>query len=248
MNQNPDNGLKTDRIVAYFVGCTANFVEPEIGKAMVRVLRKNGLKPILPDQTCCGAPELLHGDRKAFIKKAEVNLRRLGDLNADIVTACSTCALMIRHEYPNLIGTQEASAVAKRTFDIIDYLAMRDTSCTLNKDLLPVSISVAYHAPCHLKALGADIVGRRLRLMRIIPGLIINEISRGCCGMGGTFGIRRSHYRHSMAIGQPLFEAIRNSQSDVAATECFGCKLQIVHGTRMEVIHPILIMEKAYGF
>jgi glycerol-3-phosphate dehydrogenase subunit C len=248
MNLNPDDMLKKDQRVAYFVGCTANFVEPEIGKAVVRVLKKSGLTPMFPDQTCCGAPELLHGDKKSFIKNAEANLRSLADLNADIVTACSTCAFMLRHEYPNLIGTQEAVTVAERTFDIIGYLSMREASCSLNTDLRPVALSVAYHAPCHLKALGRDIIARRLRFMRKIPGLTVHEISRGCCGMGGTFGIKRSHYELSMAIGGPLFEGVLQSGSDVAATECFGCKLQIRHGTRMEVIHPILIMEKAYGF
>lgn len=248
VNPSHDKTRMKKQTVAYFAGCSANFFEPEIGKTVVRILRENGLTPAFPDQTCCGAPELLYGDKKSFIKNAEVNLRRLGDLNADIVTACSTCALVIRQEYPNLIGTQQAASVAKRTFDIIDYLAMLEATCTLNTDLRPVGLSVAYHAPCHLKALDSDIIGRRLRLMRKIPGLTITEISRGCCGMGGTFGIRRSHYELSMAIGQPLFEAIRESGSDIAATECFGCRLQIRHGTRMKVTHPVLIMGKAYGF
>ncbi len=233
--------------VAYFAGCTANFVEPEIGKAVVRVLRKNGITPLLPDQMCCGAPELLRGDRKLFIKNAAFNLQSLSEQDVDIVTACSTCALMIRHEYPSLIGTQTAMDIAKRTYDIIDYLAMREASIPLNADLRPLALSVAYHAPCHLKALGREIIGRRLRLMRKIPGLAVHEISRGCCGMGGTFGIKRSHYEQSMAIGQPLFEAIRNSGSDVAATECFGCKIQIRQRTGMNVMHPIIILEQAYG-
>ena len=61
--------VNTDSRVLYFVGCAANFVDPEIGRATVRVLERNGIEPRFPDQECCGISELFYGNVKAFRKR-----------------------------------------------------------------------------------------------------------------------------------------------------------------------------------
>ena len=83
--------------------------------------------------------------------------------------------------------------------------------------------------------------------MGLIPGLSVSRVDRGCCGMGGTFGVKRDNYARSMTIGRSLFEEVRRLAPDLVATECPGCELQIEQGTGSAVTHPILIMKEAYG-
>lgn len=233
--------------VAYFAGCAANFLDPRIGQAVVRVLRRNRVSLVFPKQECCGISELFCGNLKVFRKRAVFNLRSLAAAGADVVTACSTCALALKQEYPRFVGTQEAEAVSRRTYDILEYLLILQKHGFLDATFRPMDIRLVYHAPCHLKALGQEGMQDRIRLLSRIPGLAVEQIDRGCCGMGGTFGLRGSNYERSVEIGRPLFEAIRDADPDRVATDCFACKLQIEEGTDLPVTHPILVLEEAYG-
>ncbi|MEW6440415.1 MAG: heterodisulfide reductase-related iron-sulfur binding cluster [bacterium] len=233
--------------VAYFAGCTASFVEPEVGRATVRVLRRYGLDPFFPKQECCGLAELLGGNLRAFSKRAESNLQSLAGADADIVTACTSCALALKREYPRWVKSRQAEPVSRRVYDILEYVALLDGQAVRQSCLEPLNLEVAYHAPCHLKVMGRGLVESRLRLMRRLTAGRVREIDRGCCGMGGTFGLKGRNYARSMAIGQSLFEAIRACAPDVVATDCPGCKLQIFQGTGLPVTHPIQLLARAHG-
>lgn len=233
--------------IAYFAGCTANYVDPEVGKSTIEVLKKLGFEPLLLDEKCCGIPHLAAGNLRALLRHAEFNVRSLAGADCDIVTACTSCGLAIKRDYPRYLKSSEAEEVSRRTYDIMEYLAILKASNALNTDFHPVDLSVVYHAPCHLKVLGEELIDRRLEFMRLIPGLSVNRIERGCCGMGGAFGSKRSHYAKSMEIGQGLFEGIAESAPDLVITECPGCELQIRQGTGLAVTHPIEIAKQAYG-
>ena len=238
--------MKTDRRVAYFAGCAANYYHPDVGKSTIRVLEKNGVRPMFPDQKCCGIPQLVHGNLQSFREHAEQNVRALAEADCDIVTACPSCALALKEEYPKLIGSQEADIVSGRTFDILEYLIMLHEGNDLNTLFRALDLRIVYHAPCHLKTLGEGSIERRLQLLRLIPGISVDRIERGCCGMGGTFGSKASTYSVSMAIGQPLFEALEEAAPDRICTECPACTWQIEQGTQLQVMHPIRILEEAY--
>jgi glycerol-3-phosphate dehydrogenase subunit C len=239
--------MKKDKKTAYFAGCTANYVDPDVGVSTIQVLKRLGYRPVLLDEKCCGIPQLAVGNLSDFLSHAEFNVRSLAGADCDIVTACTSCALVLKHDYPNYLESREAKAVSQRTYDIMEYLAMLKAGDALNADFHPVDLSVVYHAPCHLKVLGEELIDRRLELMRSIPGLSVDRIDRGCCGMGGTFGSKRRNYAKSMEIGQSLFEGIAELSPDIIATECPGCELQIRQGTGLAVTHPIHIIKQACG-
>lgn len=236
-----------DKKIAYFAGCTANYSEPEIGKATIMVLERNGFHPVFPEQSCCAVPQLNYGDIPSFFRHAEANVRSLAEADCDIVTACTSCALTIKRDYPRMLKSQEAKAVAARTYDIMEYLVMLNADGVLNAVFRSVNLNLAYHAPCHLKALGLELITDRLKLLRLIPGISVSRVDRGCCGMAGTFGLKKSNYALSMDIGQTLFAEMKRLAPDRVITECPGCKMQIVHGTGITVTHPILIVKEAYG-
>jgi Fe-S oxidoreductase len=236
-----------NRKIAYFSGCTANFSTPEVGQAIIKVLEKNGLHPVFPDQVCCAVPQLFYGDRPSFFRHARANVKSLLEADCDIVTGCTSCALAIKRDYPRMLKIPEAQAVASRTFDIMEYLFKLHTEGSLNTAFDPVKLNLVYHAPCHLKALGEELVTARLKLLKLIPDLSMTQIDRGCCGMAGTFGIKKSNYELSMKIGQALFEEIKRLGPDKVITDCPGCTMQISQGTGIPVTHPILIISEAYS-
>ncbi len=93
-------GKGKGRKVAYFAGCTGQYLFPEVPRAVVEVLRRNGIEVYWPEQKCCGMPSLLEGDLKLTLDFAAFNLDRLCeavDAGYDIVCSCPTCGYMLKH-------------------------------------------------------------------------------------------------------------------------------------------------------
>ena len=84
--------------VAYFAGCTAGYLFPEVARAAVTVLERNGVSVFVPPQQCCGMPTLLEGDDKTTLRRAGFNLEILLEAVADgfdIVCSCPTCGFLM---------------------------------------------------------------------------------------------------------------------------------------------------------
>lgn len=233
--------------VAYFVGCAANYFYPDIGRATVEVLRHNGIRILVPEQKCCGLPHFGCGDLERAKRLARANVASLLRARCDIVTACTSCALALREIYPRLVASEEAKAIAPLIFDVSEYLARLERQGKLRTDFLPVDFSGLYHAPCHLKTLGQDLIRDRLHLLRQVPGIRVEQIDRGCCGMAGSFGLKRKNYPTSMKIGESLFSALREKAPPSILTDCPGCTLQISQATGLPVRHPVQLLRRAYG-
>ncbi len=93
-------GKRKGRKVAFFAGCTGQFLFPEVPKAAVEVLQRNGIEVYFPEQQCCGMPSLLEGDLPLTFEFAAFNLERLGEAveaGYDIVCSCPTCGYMLKN-------------------------------------------------------------------------------------------------------------------------------------------------------
>jgi glycerol-3-phosphate dehydrogenase subunit C len=110
-----------NRKIAYFSGCTANYLFPEVPKAVVEVFQHNGFEVYYPEQKCCGMPTLLEGDRKLTMEFVRFNLDHLAgavESGYDIVCSCPTCGFMLSKmlkegayyspEYQESVGADEA--------------------------------------------------------------------------------------------------------------------------------------------
>ncbi|SDG56569.1 heterodisulfide reductase-related iron-sulfur binding cluster [Propionivibrio dicarboxylicus] len=99
-----DQPTPTDgRKVAYFVGCTARYLFPEVARATVEVLERNGVSVYVPPQRCCSMPSLLEGDRAFTLKNARFNLESLAqgvDAGYDIICSCPTCGYFLKSVQP----------------------------------------------------------------------------------------------------------------------------------------------------
>jgi Fe-S oxidoreductase len=115
----------------------------------------------------------------------------------------------------------------------------------LQLDMRPLNVSVNYHQPCHMKALGAGSPGESL--LRLVPGLLVEHLEKGCSGMAGMWGLKKKNYRNSLRAGWPLIAAIRSSPSAAGTTECSACKMQMEQATTKSTVHPIKLLALAYN-
>lgn len=95
----PSRGPAKGRKVAYFAGCTGQYLFPEVPQAVVEVLERNGVEVYFPEQKCCGMPSLLEGDGPLTLDFARFNVDRLAeavDAGYEILCSCPTCGFMLK--------------------------------------------------------------------------------------------------------------------------------------------------------
>lgn len=244
--ERPD--VKGDREVVFFLGCFANYYDPEgEGLAVIDVLEHNNIKVILPELKCCGIARISSGGQDLIMDDITYNIDILSQYarqNIPILFSEPSCALAVKCEYPRIVDSDQARAVAENCYDIHQYLMQMYENDELRTDFGRLDLAVGYHAPCHLKSLG--ITDEPVKLMELIPGVTVQNFSDKCCGMGGTYGLKAKNYDLSMKIGQRLFEEINNSKTEQLVTGCGACGMQIHQGTMRESIHPIKLLSQAY--
>ena len=80
----------------------------------------------------------------------------------------------------------------------------------------------------------------------LIPGLEIEIIESGCCGMAGSFGFEAEHYALSMKMAElDLLPAIRAAEDALVVAGGTSCRQQIRHGTGREALHVARVLEAA---
>jgi glycerol-3-phosphate dehydrogenase subunit C len=130
-------------------------------------------------------------------------------------------------------------------WDICEYLAHLHAHGELKTDFTPLALTVPYHAPCQQKAHG---IGKpALDLLALIPGLKVIEMTADCCGIAGTYGLKKEKYQIAMDVGARLFADVKASRPDVAACDSETCRWQITHGTGVKAVHPVQLLAQAYG-
>ena len=88
----------------YFAGCTASYVEKDIGIASVRLLDAAGVDfTYLGEQeNCCGTPMLVAGKWEVYAETIKKNIQAVKDAGADtVITSCPACDMQWRHVYPD---------------------------------------------------------------------------------------------------------------------------------------------------
>lgn len=238
------------RKVVYFHGCSTQYYEPRVGKAAIAVLEHNGFEVIVPPQNCCGLPLLSNGAFPAARRHHAANVRKLLPYvrqGIPIVGTSTSCTLTLKEEAPELLGLHgdDIEQVAADTFDIFEFLRLEAQAGRLKTDFQPVERTLPYHPPCQLRA---HRVGQPARdVLSLVPGLQLNESHADCCGIAGTYGIKKEKYQVAMDVGAGLFNFMRSSGSDLALCDSETCRWQIEHGSGVTARHPIEILADAYG-
>ncbi len=251
---------RSGRKVLYFVDTYANYHDPKLAEALVAILEHNGVAVYVPpNQRCSGMGMISMGVIEAARRLAAENIPMLAEAvrqGYQIVVTEPSTALCLTHEYLNLINDDDSRLVARGTLEACTYLWNLHQNGNLQLDFQPLNSSVAYHMPCHSRALaagdkscgpGSVLSAPAETLLRLVPGLVVQRLEKGCSGMAGTYGLKRANYRSSIRAGWDLISHMRRPEIQAGTTECSACKMQMEQGTNKPTLHPLKLLALAYG-
>ncbi|MCK8826188.1 (Fe-S)-binding protein [Natroniella acetigena] len=233
--------------VAFFTGCSINYMQPDFGESVVNVLLENDIEVVIPkEQHCCGLAIGSYGDIEKSRELAEHNLDVFSKYDVDaVVTACASCGSTLKEEYEEWLDDDSFSS---KVYDISEYLV--DVIDFDREDLGKLRRKVTYHDPCHLVR-GMKVSEQPREIMKSIPGLYFEDMKKPdrCCGAAGTFNIK--NYDLSMKINRHKIDDIKQTGAGTVATGCAGCKIQITDGLNQagmsqEVVHTVQLLDEAY--
>lgn len=246
----PAQGKRRAR-VALLAGCVQQVVSPQINRATVNVLARNGVEVIIPrGQGCCGALAMHTGELELAFAQGRHNLSTFPrDVDA-ILTNAAGCGSGMK-EYPLIFkGTEletEATAFAGLVQDICEFL---DILGLIEPGEIRGGFRLAYHDACHLAHAQAITAAPR-RLLAQIPHLEIVSIPEGelCCGSAGSYNIEQPELARQ--LGQRKASHVLSTGAQAVATGNIGCMVQLrTHlnslGGNIPVWHTMEVLEYAY--
>jgi glycerol-3-phosphate dehydrogenase subunit C len=242
----PTPGVRSKRKVALFSTCSVNYSDVETGKALVRILEKNGIEVVDGYKRCCGMPALDGGDLNKALREAAENVKFLSEkvrAGYDVVIPGPTCSYTFKQEYPLLLKSEDAKLVAEHTFDSGEYLMKLHQEGGLNTDFVSKLGTVSYQLSCHLKAQN---LGYKSRDLLQLAGARVQVVER-CSAVDGTWGMKRQYHDLSLKLSQPLLKEVQEPSPDWIATDCPLSALRIKQGSGREAVHPVKLFAKACG-
>ena len=243
--------------VYLFLDEFTKYNEPNLVHTFVALMNKLGYEVIVPKHTESGRAAISKGCLRKAKRCAEKNIRLLKDLITDetpLVGLEPSCILTFRDEYPALMANgewQAANELAKNCLLFDEFLMREVEAGRITKDAFSdMPAEIWLHGHCHQKALVG--VEKTAALLNLPANTTVHVIPSGCCGMAGSFGYEKAHYRTSIAIGEMiLFPAVREAVKHHSlehpvfiAAPGISCRTQIKDGTGITALHPIEILYK----
>ena len=248
-------GQATKGNVFLFADEFTNFQEAELGLTFAQLLLRLGYEVEIPKHVESGRAAISKGNLKLAKKFALKNVNLLKDMISEetpLVGIEPSCILSFRDEYPDLVPAElrhQAQQLGRNAL-LFDEFIMREVKAgrIVADDFKADAVEIWLHGHCHQKALvGTE---KTVAALQLIKNAKIHVIPSGCCGMAGSFGYEKEHYKTSLAIGEMvLFPTIRKAldQAD-KVTPCIvsapgtSCRQQILDGTGVHAVHPIEIL------
>lgn len=219
--------------IAIFAGCGVNYFYPRIGEALLNILLSKQYEVVvLKGEVCCGAPMRALGLEDEALKLAQKNIALFENMRADaILSACPTCTMVIKQQYPKLTGKGIPNIM-----DISEFFLKHE----ITKGLEVIPEKFTYHDPCHL-SYGLGITDEPRKVLSDIKGFEIVEMkgAKECCGFGGFFSA--CFKEMSLKIGRIKIENIKNTHAETVVTSCPGCMMQLEELKRQTNAHVNII-------
>ena len=246
------------RKVWFFLDEFTRHHEPELAEKFAGLLAAFGYNVCIPKHKESGRAAISKGCLKRAKQIAEENVQLLKDAVTDDIPLIGiepSCILSFRDEYPDLVPSSqrdEAKELGRHSLLFDEFLLREIKAGHISRDRFDQTpIEVFVHGHCHQKALvGVEVMAEVLRQLLNVK---VHVIPSGCCGMAGSFGYEKEHYKTSLAIGEMvLFPAVREIEKrklknqDVTPTFVVApgtsCRQQILDGTGVKAVHPIELL------
>lgn len=245
---------KQDKVL-YWAGCTASYLENDIAKNGMRLLRDGGLDPEIlgSDEWCCGAPFLMAGKWDKYEEIFKHNIKEIKKRDVDkVVASCPGCWVNLEHYYKNWAEKLD------KEWDIeIEHITQTLSEMIENGDLEfseKLDQTVTYHDPCHIGRHG-DIYDEPREVIEALPGVENKEMEHNredalCCGSVLT---RIGDQEASKDIANLKLEEAKETDADQLVTTCPCCEFQLRVGAEennidLETIDIATLAAEAKGY
>jgi glycerol-3-phosphate dehydrogenase subunit C len=220
------------------------------------VLAHNGVSVRIEHPECCAMPKLENGDLAAVASASEriaAHFAALIDDGYDVVPLTTSCALMLKFEWPLINpGNDDVITLSRHTFDLSQYLVALSKETGL-APIEPMPSHIGVHFACHARA--QNMGPQAMEMLKLIPEAkpILTE---RCSGHGGKWGIFKENFDTAVKVGRPAARALAKDSPDFIVSECplAGPHLkQVMEMSGADKVpdrvgHPVEILAKAYGF
>ncbi len=244
--------------VVLFADTFNNAFEPEVAHDALGVLEAAGytVHIALPADRirrplCCGRTFLATGMvdlAKAEARRTLAALMPYVERGATIIGLEPSCLLSMRDEFLVMGLGEAAHRLAANALLLEEFLAREHRAGRLRLDLAPLPQKRALiHGHCHQKAF--DALAPAVEVLKLIPGLQVDVVDSGCCGMAGAFGFEAAHYDISMKMAElSLLPAVRNADEDtLIVADGTSCRHQIADGTRASGTREAMHVARVLG-
>jgi len=236
--------------VILFAGCLVDKVYPFVGEGLAELLTGVGARVHVPkEQGCCGMPFLTEGDEDEFLKAVKRHIALFSAMDfSHVVTPCATCTYALKYLWPKVkerLTPAEGTLVDRIAASVCDGTDLLAQLCNPDRpSAMETGLTVTVHDPCHGRHSLKNTGHTRALLKK--EGHTLVEMEPGCCGLGGSFGVK--HRDLSLDIGERCLARIEATGADVVVTSCPGCMAQIEAllkgaNSRVRVLHVVEILE-----
>jgi fumarate reductase (CoM/CoB) subunit B len=214
--------------VGFFVGCMYNLRLPQTALDAIEVLRRNGIRLIIPhDQICCGSPLIRTGQIAILDDLKRKNIEVFQSRGIDtVLTMCAGCGSTLKNDY-------------KTPFRVIDINELLTEYGIEPPARLPVTAT--YHDPCHLLR-GQGIRDQPREIIRRVVDLV--EMPSICCGSGG--GVKSGVPEEAAALGERRGEEIKKTGADIVISSCPFCEFHIAAHTDKPIKNITTLLLEGY--
>jgi FAD/FMN-containing dehydrogenase/Fe-S oxidoreductase len=245
----PDPNAGQHGRVLLLADCFTAWNEPAVGRAAVRVLERAGYAVELANVFCCGRVLISKGflvQARSWVR-SQVGplLRRIAD-GTPILGLEPSCLLTLADEWTDLVPGADTQRVAAAAHLADSWLAKQVTVGNCELPLLPRKDKCVLHGHCHQKALLG--VAASAPALRLIPGLDVQVLDAGCCGMAGSFGFEKEHFDISAKIANlALVPALNAVPEATVVAPGTSCRHQIHDLAGRRALHPLEVVAGQMG-
>jgi FAD/FMN-containing dehydrogenase/Fe-S oxidoreductase len=235
--------------VHLFIDEFTNYFDAQAGIDTIEVLTSLGYKVFISNHKESGRSFISKGVLDKAKELADFNVSHYENLVTEetpLIGVEPSAILSFRDEYIRLADNKKAASdIAKNTYTIEEFFQKEINLGNITSDqFTTIEKTVKIHGHCQQKSLSN--ISASFDMLNIPQNFNVTIINSGCCGMAGSFGYEKEHYKLSMQIGEDtLFPKIRNSETQVViAAAGTSCRHQIQDGTNRDSHHPISILRQ----
>ena len=249
--KNPQQGLKNG-LVYLFADEFTNQNEVPLGQKTIKLLNRLGYGVEIPTGIISGRSFISKGmlvEAKALANSNIEKLQALISTDHPLIGIEPSALLTFRDEIPALVDANkraQAEALKPNCLLIDEFIAREFKAGKISiNDFHGKQQKILLHGHCHQKSI-AGLTATRIALS--IPSQYeVELLPTGCCGMAGSFGYEKKHYKLSQQIANlVLFPRLLNKPiKSIIASNGTSCRHQIKDGIEQEGLHTAEILYNA---